>query len=167
LLSVCHEWLYTIWVEIKNPLHLPNRQETAQTESAPPHAVLIVEDYPPNILVFKLMIESFGFRPICAQSGAEALDHLAKEPLPPIAILMDVRMYGMDGYETTRRIRDLEQSMAHRHHIIGITAHALAGDREQCLVAGMNDYMCKPIVMDILEAKLKRLIASLHKVGVA
>ncbi len=69
---------------------------------------------------------------------------------PYDAILMDVQMHGMDGYETTRRLRALENEKGFRHFIIGVTAHALAGDREKCLEAGMDDYMSKPINADVL-----------------
>jgi two-component system, sensor histidine kinase len=60
----------------------------------------------------------------------------------------------MDGFETTRRIRELEKAKGFRHYIIGVTAHALAGDRERCLEAGMNQYMSKPVQPDILAQKL-------------
>ena len=67
---------------------------------------------------------------------------------------MDVQMQDMDGYETTRRIRALEQKKGLHHYIIGVTAHALAGDREKCLEAGMDDYMSKPVNPDLLAQKL-------------
>ena len=66
-------------------------------------------------------------------------------------------MHEMDGLETTLRIRELEAARGIRNTIIGVTAHALAGDRDRCLAAGMDDYVSKPINPDVLESKLKRL----------
>jgi CheY-like chemotaxis protein len=89
-----------------------------------------------------------------ANSGAEALEKIVARSKPYQAVLMDVQMQDMDGYETTRRVRALEQNKGFRHYIIGVTAHALAGDREKCLAAGMDDYMSKPINPDLLQQKL-------------
>ncbi|MDV6332245.1 response regulator [Asticcacaulis sp. 201] len=122
--------------------------------------VLIVEDYEPNIMVLTLMLEELGYDILSATSGAEALSILDAEG-PFHAILMDVQMHGMDGLETTRQIRQDESQGGPRHTIIGVTAHALAGDRERCLAAGMDDYISKPVLPDILAQKL-RAVASRH-----
>ncbi|ESQ81271.1 response regulator [Asticcacaulis sp. YBE204] len=119
--------------------------------------VLIVEDYAPNIMVATLMLEEMGFDAEAAESGAEALERIEAAERPYHAILMDVQMYGMDGFETTRRIRDMEGGKGLRHRIIGVTAHALAGDRERCLEAGMDDYLSKPIQPGLLAQKLREL----------
>jgi CheY-like chemotaxis protein len=124
--------------------------------------VLIVEDYAPNIMVLSLMLEELGYDTVSAASGTEAIDIIKATPGPHYAILMDVQMQGMDGLETTRWIRDLESaravtSRAYRNTIIGVTAHALAGDRERCLQAGMDDYISKPVLPDILALKLGQL----------
>ena len=66
-------------------------------------------------------------------------------------------MQGMDGLETTKRIRAMEKDKSFNHIIIGVTAHALAGDRDKCLQSGMNDYVSKPIHPEILAQKLKQL----------
>lgn len=116
--------------------------------------VLLVEDYPANIMVATLMLEALGFEVDVATCGSEAIEKVEALDAPYTSILMDVQMQGMDGYETTRRIRELERSKSMRHTIIGVTAHALAGDRERCIDAGMDDYMSKPIHPDILARKL-------------
>ncbi len=120
--------------------------------------VLIVEDYAPNIMVLSLMLEELGYDTVAAASGTEAIDIIKAAGGPHYAILMDVQMQGMDGLETTRWIRDLEQAgRGYRNTIIGVTAHALAGDRERCLQAGMDDYISKPVLPDILALKLGQL----------
>jgi signal transduction histidine kinase len=124
--------------------------------------VLIVEDYAPNIMVLSLMLEELGYDTVSAASGTDAIDIIKATPGPHYAILMDVQMQGMDGLETTRWIRDLESAKAqtgrgYRNTIIGVTAHALAGDRERCLQAGMDDYISKPVLPDILALKLGQL----------
>ena len=129
----------------------------SDTTSALPGRVLLVEDYAANVLVATLMLEGIGYTVDVASNGAEALQLLEKTASPYAAILMDVQMQGMDGYETTRRLRLWEQAKGWHHYIIGVTAHALAGDRDRCLEAGMDDYMSKPIHPDLLERKLKQM----------
>ena len=125
-------------------------------ESAPVSGgtILLVDDYAPNIMVATMMLENLGYTVVPAESGTQAIELVAKATQPFTAILMDVQMQGMDGLETTRRIRQMEEGKSHRNTIIGVTAHALAGDREHCLSAGMDEYISKPIHPDILAAKL-------------
>ncbi len=116
--------------------------------------VLLVEDYPPNVMVASMMLENLGFVVEAVISGEEAVQKIEANTLPYLAILMDVQMQDMDGFETTRRIREIELRKGFRQPILGVTAHALAGDRERCLEAGMDDYMSKPIHPEILAQKL-------------
>lgn len=137
-------------------LHTAPAVKTA-AESAPPPGtgkVLLVEDYPANVMVASLMLEELGYEVEAVSCGADAVASMEKAKAPYAAVLMDVQMNGMDGYETTRRLRAIEAKHGVRHRIIGVTAHALAGDRERCLDAGMDDYMSKPIHMDTLARKL-------------
>jgi CheY-like chemotaxis protein len=108
-------------------------------------------------MVATLMLEHLGYSADVARSGSEAIEKIKNITAPYSAILMDVQMQGMDGFETTRRIRVLEKEKGFMHFIIGLTAHALAGDRERCLEAGMDDYMSKPVHPDILAQKLNGL----------
>ncbi|UDF03199.1 response regulator [Asticcacaulis sp. AND118] len=119
--------------------------------------VLIVEDYAPNVMVATLMLEEMGYEADAAESGPEALERLESVGAYYHAILMDVQMHEMDGFETTRRIREMEAARGFRHQIIGVTAHALAGDRERCIEAGMDDYLSKPIQPGLLAQKLRAL----------
>lgn len=120
--------------------------------------VLIVEDYAPNVMVASMLLEDLGFSVIVAENGIDAIAAVQDPANQFIAILMDMQMHGMDGLETTRRIREWEKTQDIHHTIIGLTAHALAGDRERCISAGMDDYMSKPVHPDILAAKLKNLV---------
>lgn len=130
------------------------KEAVALTPGANSGTVLIVEDYAPNIMVATMMLEDMGFTVATAENGQQAIDAVKNAKEPFLAILMDVQMYDMDGLETTRRIRELEKTRGQRNTIIGVTAHALAGDRERCISAGMDDYVSKPIHPDILAAKL-------------
>lgn len=116
--------------------------------------ILLVEDYAANVLVASMMLENLGYTVEVASSGNEALKKVQECMQAYAAILMDVQMQGMDGLETTQRIRVLEKEKGLRHLIIGVTAHALAGDRDRCLQAGMDEYMSKPIHPDVLAQRL-------------
>lgn len=121
--------------------------------------VLVVEDNELNQLVAaELLREVAGARVIVCPSGPSALDFLGKRSVD--AVLMDVQMPGMDGFETTRRIR---KDPRHRTlPIIAITAHATEQDRVQCLAAGMTDYITKPFEPALLFA----MLASVGRGGV-
>jgi CheY-like chemotaxis protein len=124
-------------------------------------AILLVEDYPPGMLVGALMIEHLGYAVETASCGQEAIEKVRAAPKPFMAIMMDVQMRDMDGFEATKTIRALESGKGFSNIIIAVTAHALAGDRERCLEAGMNDYISKPIHPDILAQKLAALAKKL------
>lgn len=119
--------------------------------------ILLVDDYPAGLLVSTMLLEHLGYNVEGVASGAEAIEKLRTATTPFMAILMDVNMQGMDGFATTKIIRELEQGKGRFNTIIAVTAHAGAGDRRRCLDAGMNDYISKPIDCDILEQKLKEL----------
>jgi len=119
--------------------------------------VLLVEDYLPGILVGTLMIEHLRYKVETASSGKEAIEKVRDAGCAYMAILMDIQMHDMDGFEATAIIRKLEQEKGYCNTIIAVTAHALAGDRQRCLNVGMNDYISKPIHPDILAQKLAAL----------
>jgi len=117
--------------------------------------VLIVEDNPVNQLVAQRLVEKAGYAVTVVDSGLEALHLLSQRPFD--AILMDCQMPEMDGYQTTAEIRRLES--VRRTPIIAMTAHAMSGDRERCLAAGMDDYITKPVRESELHELLHRWTA--------
>ena len=122
-------------------------------EDAAQARILLVEDYEPNVLVAQTLLEGFGYRVDVAANGREAVDMAGRTAYQ--AVLMDVQMPVMDGYSATREIRrDETEKGSTAVPIIGVTAHALAGTRELCLAAGMNDFVSKPFVPKDLEARL-------------
>ena len=112
--------------------------------------ILIAEDNGVNRKVALGQLRQLGYRADCVANGAEVLDALSR--LPYDIILMDCQMPEIDGYEATRRIREMKLPV----HIIAMTANAMEGDREQCLAAGMNDYVPKPVRPGELNAALER-----------
>lgn len=112
--------------------------------------VLVVEDNPVNRKVLGLQLSRLSCHVDLAADGLEALEMM--ENIRPQLILMDCQMPRLDGYETTRRIRKL--AYGRRVQIVALTAHAMKGERERCLEAGMNDFLPKPISL----ADLTRVI---------
>ncbi|MGV3772448.1 MAG: response regulator, partial [Verrucomicrobiales bacterium] len=128
--------------------------------------VLVAEDNPVNQRVALRQLQKLGFSADTVANGVEALQALPS--IPYQLALMDCQMPEMDGYETTRKIRELEAARKQGSgekplHIIAMTANALTGDKDKCIAAGMNDYISKPVRIQELEAALQRGIASLEK----
>jgi len=132
----------------ENTIYLDMQKNAAQLP------ILLVEDYEPNVLVATVMLKNFGYRYEVARNGHEAIDKFA--PGRYSLILLDVQMPFMDGFESTRHIRVLEKAKKGtvRVPIIAMTAHALKGDREKCVAAGMDDYIAKPFNPHQLQAVL-------------
>jgi signal transduction histidine kinase/ActR/RegA family two-component response regulator len=134
--------------------------DRAQTNTAPKRdlgRILLVEDYDPNVLVAGAFLEEFGYSYDVASDGVQALERFKDATY--VAVLMDVQMPKMNGFEATKTIRTIElQNRKAPLPIIGMTAHALAGDRERCLEAGMDDYICKPFNADELKCKLEAYV---------
>jgi PAS domain S-box-containing protein len=123
--------------------------------------ILVVEDNPVNVEVAIAMLEMLGARVKSVSHGREAVEASARTAFD--LILMDCQMPEMDGFEATRRIRDRESRIGDRGRrvpIIALTAHAMKGDREQCLAAGMDDYLTKPFTLEALDALLERWLVS-------
>jgi CheY-like chemotaxis protein/HPt (histidine-containing phosphotransfer) domain-containing protein len=116
--------------------------------------LLVVEDNPVNQQVARELLRAQGAEVVLAGDGAEGVRRLATASPPFDAVLMDVQMPVMDGYDATREIRTRLGDT--RTPIIAMTANAMAADREQCLAAGMDDHVAKPFDMP-------RLLAVLHQ----
>lgn len=112
-------------------------------ETIPPRRILLAEDSPINQQVAVGLLELRGHHVVVANTGKEALAALEKESFD--VVLMDVQMPEMDGLEATAAIRHHEAATGGHVPIIAMTAHALKGDRERCLAAGMDGYLPKPI----------------------
>ncbi len=123
-----------------------------------PLRLMMVEDNLVNRRVAQLLLQRLGYLATSANNGQEALAAFAAEPCD--AILMDIEMPELDGCETTRQLRRLQQS-ATRPWIIALTAGATSDDRERALASGMNDFLTKPIRPETLAAALERAHASL------
>ncbi|MCA9718222.1 MAG: response regulator, partial [Myxococcales bacterium] len=118
--------------------------------------VLVVEDHPVNQRVARGLLQQMGYTVDVVASGERALEQLTRRAYD--AVLMDCMMPGMDGYETTTRIRALPDERA-RTPIIAMTANAFREDQERCFAVGMNDFIAKPIRSDHLAETLRRWIA--------
>ena len=117
--------------------------------------LLVVEDNEINRLVASELLAGLGIRARCAASGVEALDMLQQQAFD--LILMDIQMPGLDGIETTHRLR---QGLNARTPVVALTAHAMLGDRQRFLDAGMDDYLAKPIEESELLRVLSRWLPS-------
>ncbi|MFZ0636057.1 MAG: response regulator [Candidatus Acidiferrales bacterium] len=119
--------------------------------------ILLAEDNAVNRLVATRLLEKNGYDVIVAVNGREAVELAASEVVN--AVLMDVQMPEMDGIEATKAIRDREKETGRHLPIIAMTAHAMKGDRERCLNAGMDEYLTKPIRTPELLAILQHYAA--------
>jgi PAS domain S-box-containing protein len=161
--------------------------ETAETETAPPETrtgqtrtaevrpewaatplpdsprVLIADDNAVNQLVVSLRLEKLGYQVDVVKTGMEAM--LAVQRTGYAAVLMDCRMPVMDGYEATRQIRALA-GPAGATPIIAMTSSAMVGDREDCLQAGMDDYLSKPLDAGLLATAVARAVQGQTRRGV-
>jgi len=118
--------------------------------------VLLVEDNPINRRFAQHVLNKTGYEVVAADNGVAALAALEHARFD--LVLMDVQMPGMDGLETTAKIRERENITGEHVPVIALTAHAMAGDRERCLRAGMDGYLVKPIQ----PATLREAVEQLH-----
>ncbi|MGC9504510.1 CHASE2 domain-containing protein [Baaleninema sp.] len=119
--------------------------------------ILVADDTPVNQKVVRNQLKQLKYTNVtCVGNGQEALDRLSEERFD--VVLMDCQMPVLDGYEATRRLRQREANGESHTVVVAMTAHALEGDREKCLSAGMDDYATKPVQREVLEELLERWV---------
>jgi signal transduction histidine kinase/CheY-like chemotaxis protein len=119
--------------------------------------ILVVEDNIVNQKVARVILEKSGFEVVLASDGVVALDLLTRESFD--AILMDIHMPGMNGIDATRAIRQKEEGTGVRVPIIAMTANAMSEANEECMAAGMDDFLAKPIKPDQVIAALNKALS--------
>jgi signal transduction histidine kinase/DNA-binding response OmpR family regulator len=151
--SVLLQQLSDFFAETRPSKAPPDRRSERQMGETHPLRILLAEDNAINQKVALLFLKKLGYRADVVGNGREAVE--AVERLPYDVILMDVQMPELDGLEATRVIMNKTSSFAHPQ-IIAMTAHAISGDRERCLEAGMVDYINKPVEIGALRSVLSR-----------
>jgi CheY-like chemotaxis protein len=133
-----------------NPLVTrPFLEETSKRRGV----VLVAEDNSTNARVIALLLTKLGFEHQLVANGKEAVEKIRTGDFS--LVLMDCQMPVMDGYEATRQIRRIGGAKG-RVPIVAMTASALVGDKERCLESGMNNYLTKPVRLEVLVAELER-----------
>ncbi|MCX5876466.1 MAG: ATP-binding protein [Deltaproteobacteria bacterium] len=146
------------WCELDFPVAAAGTQTEAQKDNQPQEEgplqgrILLVEDNKVNQMVASKMLAAMGLTVDLAENGEKALAALVEKRYD--LVLMDCQMPVLDGYEATRAFRSRETPGEKRMPIIAMTANAMAGDRQKCLEAGMDDYIAKPVKKDQLRKLL-------------
>jgi len=134
-------------------------EQEAENENFENHTILLAEDIEINREIVITILEPTGLKIDCAENGKEVVEKFAASPDKYALILMDVQMPEMDGYEATRKIREIEQETARKPVLIlAMTANVFREDIEKCLSAGMNDHVGKPLDMKELMKKLRKYL---------
>jgi CheY-like chemotaxis protein len=157
--------------ELRRALHALIDQREGRPAAAPSAAagavplssvrrlrVLVAEDNVVNQRLASAMLGRLGHEVVIANDGGEAVTAVAQERFD--IVFMDVQIPTMSGFEATAAIRDAERTTGLHVPIVAMTAHAMSGDRERCLEAGMDDYVTKPVSLATIEGTLRRLFAS-------
>ncbi len=133
------------------------REAAGEPEAGEPRGrrILLAEDDKVNRMILSKQLDRLGYQVDAVENGFEVLEALGQRTYD--LVLLDCQMPGLDGYETCRRIRQGDKGGL---PVIAVTAHAMRGDREKCLAAGMDDYLAKPYRMEDLAAILSRWLAS-------
>jgi len=140
-------------------LKVEKEVEPAKTK----YRILLAEDNLVNQKVACFILERHGHEVVAVKDGLEAVEAVAKSVFD--LVLMDVQMPRMDGFAATREIRKKEKGTKGHLPIIAMTAHALKGDREKCLAAGMDDYVSKPLRADELLGVIERTVNKFKRKG--
>ena len=139
-----------------------SREPATQPAAAAPARrlrVLVAEDNVVNQKLAAALIARRGHDPVVVSNGQEAVSAWTNEPVD--VIFMDVQMPEMDGFQATALIREAERSRGTHVPIVAMTAHAMTGDRDRCLEAGMDDYVTKPISFKEVDRILQQVVQGL------
>jgi PAS domain S-box-containing protein len=120
--------------------------------------ILVAEDNPVNQLLAITLLKNLGYSAVAVANGCEALEAVSQSEFD--LILMDCQMPEMDGLEATRQIRKIEVTSGDRIPIIALTANAMKSDQEKCLLAGMDDFVTKPVKKEILAQAISRWLTA-------
>lgn len=158
---VCYRKLYDACTALfgANVVKLPVLSKPTKFKFNRAISAMAVDDNPANLKLISVLLKDLGVNIVAFDSGLKALQHVEQNPVD--IIFMDIQMPGMDGVETSRRIREIEGTRKHTP-IIAVTAHALESERNELLRSGLDDYLTKPIsetqlvhvVGKLLETKL-------------
>ncbi|MBF0274306.1 MAG: PAS domain S-box protein [Nitrospinae bacterium] len=156
----------TFYIEIKLPFSETVREKVLRKKERKTEKkkiqlnrevkILLAEDNQVNQKVASMQLLKLGYVADIASNGGEVLLRLKSNRYD--LVLMDCQMPEIDGFEATRRIRKMEKETGERLPIIAMTANAMKGDRERCLEAGMDDYMSKPVDIDVLEDMILKYV---------
>ena len=149
-------------VRVCRPAAAPEPQSvpkpaTAAADTRRSLKILLAEDNPVNQKLVSRILEKHGHEIVIAPDGRKALEDLKSAHFD--LVLMDISMPEMDGFEVTARLRRLEEQTGAHLPVIALTAHAMEGDQERCLEAGMDAYVSKPVKMDNLLETIDRLLS--------
>jgi two-component system, sensor histidine kinase len=155
-------FILTVGVELLPTESRPEKRPTADSREGRPRPppepchmhgkILVVDDVSDNRILIKHYIDRLGLQVDMAGNGEEGIEKVLKDHFD--VVLMDIQMPGMDGFEAVQRLR----SSDYKGPIIALTAHAMKGDREKCLEAGFDDYLCKPVSKASLEQTLSKYV---------
>ncbi|MDR0311924.1 MAG: response regulator [Acidobacteriota bacterium] len=136
----------------------PQKQEKAEVDAFPGRRALLAEDLEINQEIVQALLEPTRLEIVCAGNGVEAVKLFSESPENYDIIFMDVQMPEMDGYAATRTIRALDAPNARTIPIIAMTANVFREDVEECLAAGMNDHIGKPVIFEEVLKKLREYL---------
>ncbi|MHB1185433.1 MAG: response regulator [Desulfobulbia bacterium] len=139
---------------------IPTSETTEHSSGGKGMNILVAEDNPVNQKLLRLMLEMHGHHVLVTADGKEAVAVFQSEHID--LVLMDVQMPGMNGFEATAAIRELEKPVGKHVPIIAVTAHVMPGYKDECLKAGMDNYLSKPFRMQELFAIIDETLAQLN-----
>ena len=153
------EFWFTLPLVEAKPQPFTAEDRPGPVQASGERRVLVVEDNPINQLLVRSQLARLGYEPVVVDTGDVALEKFPD--LGADLVLMDWQLPGIDGLETTRRLRSWERTHSRpRTPVVAMTASALPGDRDLCLAAGMDDFIAKPVSIGTLGATVRRWLGA-------